>query len=74
MYGISVFICNTVVNYKRKLFIINARGEVISVAEHSDGFTFSSLRVINLPLIFAPFMEMIRTDQSQYTIIDTFNI
>jgi hypothetical protein len=27
-----------------------------------------------MPLIFAPFMESIRTDQSWYTVIDTFDV
>lgn len=163
-HGRMVFLCNIVVNNETKFVMMNARGDGIAVAKHSDDFIPSSSvktkviadkksylyhitddnsnvatidipvmlityidiyeaeiikfdfqfnqdtivkipknaavmfeamnkkkrtlilqsfsRIIHalngvcdvLPLIFAPFMEMIRTDQSWYTIIDTFRV
>lgn len=163
--GITIFLCNIIVNYETKFVMMNACGEVISVAKHNDDFISSSsdhlaihenddgsqsyhitdgnfnVAVIDipdrlivyaeltkkemtkfnfqfnqetiiktpknaavmfkamdkkkrtlmlqsfshmknavngvcdvLPLIFAPFMEAIRIDQSWYTIIDTFDV
>jgi hypothetical protein len=162
--GISGFQCNVVIDNKIKFVMMNARGEVISVAKHGGYFIstvynrsvliesngsssfhitdkFNNVAVIDMPLslsvydnititerikfdfkfnketivktpknatvmfeamnkkkrtlmlqsfshiknglncvcdlmplIFAPFMEAIRTDQSWYTIIDTFNV
>lgn len=163
-HGKVIFLCNVVVNHETKFVMMNARGEVIAIAKHSDDFIPSSLiemkiiidnelyqyhitdninnvaiidipdiliiysniyreesikfdfqfneetivkipknatvmfKAMNkkkrtlvlqsfshmknalngvcdvLPLIFAPFMEAIKTDQSWYTIIDTFGV